>query len=637
MTRRGLIGALTAAALAVAAAGGVWWRHTESEREADRAASSQIARFARAWQQRSFTGAGLRFSGTTPAAVQAAFTATTAGLGSGPLTVTADSVRRKAESASGTLHVRWTLAGGVPWSYAVPVRVVAGTQGWAVALPTAGSPWHPEIGPADKLTATRTWGRRGDLLDRDGRPLMPLGKVYPVQLDPSRATPQVAAQLEGIVGEPAGSLVAKLKAAQKAGSKAPLPVITYRQTDFDRRKAALDALTGVVYPSRAQPLAKSRTFGQPLLGSFGPVSAELVASGKGRYTAGDYAGTSGLQGRYDETLGGTPGVRVTSSAHPDVPLFAKEAVPGRDVDTTLSPQVQDAAESAVRSTGAVPSALVAVDVKTGDVLASANSPALGFDRAVSGHYPPGSAFKIVTTYSLLSQGKVSPQTPVSCPQSFVVDGRRYKNYEGESLGQPDFTTDFAHSCNTAFVALSTKLGDDDLAKAATALGLTGWARTVGVGNAFDAAVPVNNGKTDKASAAIGQGRNVASPLALAVLAGNVARGSAIPPLVATDPRAAAADRTPTPLDGAVVAQLRELMGEVVSRGTATVLRGTPGGPVRGKTGTAEFGSKNPPQTHAWFVGYQGDVAFAVLVEEGKSGGSVAAPVARRFLSALNAG
>src|SRR4029079_11404568 len=160
------------------------------------------------------------------------------------------------------------------------------------------------------------------------------------------------------------------------------------------------------------------------------VSAELIAKSKGRYAAGDYAGVSGLQGQYDSVLGGTAGVQVTSSTDPDTPLFAKEAVPGKDVSTTLSPKAQDAAESAIASTGAVPSALVAVDVKTGDVLASANSPALGFDRAMTGHYPPGSSFKVATTLSLLSQGKVAPTTPVACPKTTVVDGRTYKNYEG---------------------------------------------------------------------------------------------------------------------------------------------------------------------------------------------------------------
>jgi cell division protein FtsI/penicillin-binding protein 2 len=623
--------------VAAAAGGGLWWKHTQAEKELDAAAKDEVTAFATAWAGRSFTKPGLLFTGTTSEVVQAEFTKATSGLGTGPVEVTADGVRRTGDRATATAHVAWTLAGGVAWRYDVPVtaeRAETGGSRWAITLPKGHSQWHPQLEGGATLTAARTWGQRGTLLDRDGQALTPIGKVYPVQIDPARATAATVRALEKIVDEPAGSLVAKLAAATKAGSKAPIPVITYRQSDFDERKDALDALKGVIYPAREQPLAKTRTFGQPLLGSFGAVSAEQIAKSKGRYAAGDYAGVSGLQGQYDAVLGGTAGVQVTSSAAPDTPLFAKDAVPGKDVATTLSPTVQEAAEGALASTGDVPSALVAVDVKTGDVLASANSPALGFDRALTGHYPPGSAFKIATSYALLSSGTVTPGTSVTCPKTFVVDGRSYKNFEGESLGTPYFTTDFAHSCNTAFVQLSTKLGDDDLATAAATLGLTGWAKTLGVANAFDASIPKNNGKTDKASAAIGQGRNVTSPLALAVLAGNVARGSAIAPALVTDPAADGADRAPKPLDAKVVGQLRTLMGEVVSQGTATVLKGTPGGTVRGKTGTAEFGTKNPPETHAWFVGYQGDVAFAVLVEKGASGGSVAAPVAKAFLTAL---
>ena len=638
MRTRAVVGAVTAGVLVAAAAGGgLWWRHTSAEREADRAASAQLTSFATAWSTRTFTTPGLRFAGSTPEAVAKAFTTATSGLGSGPVTAEADGIRRTGDRATGTVHVTWNLAGGVPWSYDVTVSATKAAQGWAISPPAKGTWWSPSIGANDRLVASRTWGDRGELLDGDGKPLAPIGKVYPVQIDPARATKDSVTKLEKLTDEPAGSLVKKLEAATKAGSKAPVPVITYRQADFDERQSALDALTGVIYPVREQPLAKSRTFAQPLLGSYGAVSAELVDKSKGRYAAGDLAGVSGLQGKYDAVLGGTPGVKVTSSAAPDTVLFEKAAVDGADVSTTLDEQVQDAAEAALKGTKDVPSALVAVDVKTGDVLASANSPALGFDRALTGRYPPGSSFKIATTYALLTGGKVTPGTSVDCAKTFVVDGRSYKNYEGESLGSPDFTTDFAHSCNTAFVALSTKLADDDLNKAADELGLTGWAKTLGVANAADADIPTPDGKTDKAAASIGQGRDVASPLAMAVLAANVARGSAIAPAIVTKPAPDGADRSPKPLDATVVGQLRTLMGEVVSQGTATVLRGTPGGQVRGKTGTAEFGTKNPPETHAWFVGYQGDVAFAVLVERGKSGGSVAAPVAKAFLTQLAGG
>jgi len=74
---------------------------------------------------------------------------------------------------------------------------------------------------------------------------------------------------------------------------------------------------------------------------------------------------------------------------------------------------------------------------------------------------------------------------------------------------------------------------------------------------------------------------------------------------------------------------------VVTNGTATrAMSSVPGGPVYGKTGTAEYGSGNPPATHAWFVGWQGPVAFALLVEQGKSGATDAAPIAKAFLENL---
>lgn len=634
MGKRTVTAVLVGVLVVAAAAGGLWWRHTAQEQERDDRARAAVRTFADAWQKREFDTTSLRFAGTTPADVDAAFTTATSGLGSGPVKVSVANLDRTGTTADAVLDVTWTLPGSVPWTYTTPVSVGETEDGWAVQPAATGTWWHPQLKAGDKLTATRTQGARGDLLDRNGEPLMPLGKVYPVQLDPSRATTETATALEKVVDEPKGSLVKKLEAAQKSGSKSPIPVITYRQADFDARRAQLDALKGVIYPARQQPLARTRTFGQPMLGSFGPVSAEVVEKSKGRYAAGDHAGLSGLQGQYDPVLAGTAGVTVTSSGSPDRPLFEKATTDGKDVQLTLDPAVQAAAEAALARTGDVPSALVALDVKTGDVLASANSPAFGIDRAITGHYPPGSAFKIATTYSLLTQQKVSPSTPVSCPRTVVVDGMSVKNYEGESLGSPDFATDFAHSCNTAFVQLADQLGDTDLRKAAAALGLgASWEKSLGGNGAFAGNVPANNGKTDKAAASIGQGRNTASPLSLAVMAGSVARGSFIPPALVTEP-AQEGSREPQPLDATVTGQLQDLMRRVVTEGTATTMKDTPGGPVHGKTGTAEFGTKNPPETHAWFVGYQGDVAFAVLVEKGKSGGSVAAPVAKDFLSRL---
>ena len=77
-----------------------------------------------------------------------------------------------------------------------------------------------------------------------------------------------------------------------------------------------------------------------------------------------------------------------------------------------------------------------------------------------------------------------------------------------------------------------------------------------------------------------------------------------------------------------------MMAEVTASGTGTAAAVAGKAPVSGKTGTAEFGNANPPATHAWFIGFQGDVAFAVLVEGGGVGGTVAAPVAGSFVAGL---
>ncbi|MEO7071298.1 MAG: penicillin-binding transpeptidase domain-containing protein, partial [Nostocoides sp.] len=493
------------------------------------------------------------------------------------------------------------------------------------------SPWVPGIKATDTVSLKRVWGTRGDLLDDAAKPLMPIGDVYPVALDPTRATPATASALETLTDQSKGSLVARLAAAVKAGSKGPIPVITYRQSDFDARRAQLDALKGVLYPRTQQPLAITRTFGQPVLGSFGDVTAEMVTKGKGRYAVGDRAGLSGLEGQYDTTLGGTPGLQVVSSTGRS--LFNVAAVNGTDVKTSLRPLVENAAQAAVAAAKGTPAASVAIDVPTGNVVAIADNPTSGFDRATTGRYPPGSTFKIITTYALLTGGKATPQTEVSCPKAVVIDGRSFHNFEGESLGTPTLDLNFAHSCNTAFIQMAEKLGDGDLSAAAKAFGIGGdWAQQFGVTAAYAGQSPTANGQTDKVAAAIGQARDLASPVGMAAVAASVARGSFIPPaLVQTD----GAARTASPLDAKAVGDIRTMMRLVVTTGTGSALRSAAGGPVYGKTGTAEYGTAVPPKNRVWFVGYQGNLAFAVMVEDGVSGGTVAAPIAKAFLDAVN--
>jgi cell division protein FtsI/penicillin-binding protein 2 len=183
-----------------------------------------------------------------------------------------------------------------------------------------------------------------------------------------------------------------------------------------------------------------------------------------------------------------------------------------------------------------------------------------------------------------------------------------------------FSVDFAQSCNTAFVSLAKRLPADALSRVA---------RDFGLGRTRAASVPPGTDAVERAAAMIGQARIVASPLAMAGVAATVADGRwRAPRLLPTDPH-----KSGPPLPEGELATLRTLMRNVVTSGTGTALAVVPG-EVAGKTGTAEFGGGNPPPTHAWFIAYRGDLAVAVLVEKGRSGGTVAAPIAQRFFGAL---
>jgi cell division protein FtsI/penicillin-binding protein 2 len=633
MRRRIIIASVVAGVVTVAAgAGGIAYLHHRDQVRLDGAARASADRFAAAWSHRTISNTTYSFRTTEQ--VVASFKRTTAGLGSGPVKVTVTSLTRDGDKAQGRLSVAWTVAEGSTWRYTMPLSLV-GHDSWTVVARDGASMWAPGLSPTAKLVASRTWGTRGDVLGRDGSPILSVAKVYDVAIDPARASAETVTALETIVKEPAGFLVAKLNAAKASGSKAPIFVITYREAAFTALRTELDALIGVVYPPREQPLAPSPTFARPLLGSYSAVTAEAIKNSKGLHVAGDYAGLSGLQGQYDGLLAGTPGVKVTASDKPDAPLFEKAAVNGVPMTLTLDAKIQSAAEAALAGSGTVPSSLVAVDVKTGDLLAVANSPSIGMNRALQGQYQPGSTLKVATTYSLLGKG-LTPSTPVTCPPTVMVDGRQMKNYENETFATAPFSKDFALSCNTAFIQLAATMGNSDVHDAAAALGIgSGWGKHLGIGGTFSGSVPVATSKTEKAATAFGQARTLVSPASLAVMVASVARGSYIEPALIRTPAVAGADRTPKALDAKVASELRGLMRLVVTEGTGTVLKSAAGGEVFGKTGTAEFGSANPPETRAWFVGWQGDVAFAVLVENGKSGGAVAAPIAKTFLDDLH--
>jgi cell division protein FtsI/penicillin-binding protein 2 len=306
--------------------------------------------------------------------------------------------------------------------------------------------------------------------------------------------------------------------------------------------------------------------------------------------------------------------------------------PGQTVRTSIDPTVQRAAEAALSG---VPrnAAMVAMRASTGQVLAVVSDPvSYSYDQALQGEYPPGSTFKVLTATALIQNG-LSPASAASCPPSLDIDGEVFHNAEGD---QPVQTVDqaFTESCNTAFIGLATAhLTAHDFTRAADLYGLQRIARP-GL-PAFDAYVPAPSGRTALAATAIGQAGVVFSPLGMATVAAAIDSGTVrAPGLVQGSPDD---DVAPQPLPAAVAGDLRLMMGHVVSTGTAAGT-GLPSA-THAKTGTAQYGTGAQLKIDAWLMGYDGDIAFAIVVQNsgGANGGPLDGPIIAAFLNALGSG
>ncbi|WP_424535801.1 penicillin-binding transpeptidase domain-containing protein [Sphaerisporangium viridialbum] len=339
----------------------------------------------------------------------------------------------------------------------------------------------------------------------------------------------------------------------------------------------------------------------------------------------------GLKAEYGPRLKGKPSARVeiVKGGRPLKTVATGKAVSGSSIRTTIDLRVHQAGAAALEGVSK-PASLVALRPSTGEVLAVVNRPG-GFNRALLGKYPPGSTFKVVTASALVAGG-VAPDDTVECPPEQTIGGFAFHNAEFHDYGRLSFRDAFAHSCNTTFGSMSVDdLGGSRLAEVARSFGF-GAPITPGV-PAVRAEFPDPHDDTDLASAAIGQGRVLASPLNMATVAAAIADGTWRQPRLVPPSLVPAGGAAPRRLEPAVVSALRKLMPAVVSEGTASAVAFPPG--TAGKTGTAEFGSGDEPPTHSWFIGYQGDLAFAVIVEGGGTGAAVAAPIASRFLAGLS--
>ena len=421
--------------------------------------------------------------------------------------------------------------------------------------------------------------------------------------------------------------------------------------------------------------------------TFGYVSEindeELKEKKADGYKSGDIIGKFGLEKIYDVYVRGEDGgdqVEVDVSGKPVKRLGRKVPVPGDDLVLTIDKDLQTAAEKAVDDRLAAIHASAAADVvlnpKTGEVLAMVSRPA--FDpnlfahgisskdwaklnnnpfhpmdnKTISGEYPPGATFKIVTGTAALTEGKVAPEEKIfdSGHHWIIPKG----NAEGEALGWINFQEALAHSDNVYFYEMGNRLGIDLLEKYARMFGL---GQRTGIDLPYEAKGLVANREYKKKNfedgdwylsetfdAAIGQGFNLVTPLQAAMVMGEIAAdGKRYKPHLVSRIQTQDGDvikefqpelLSELQVPANVIKLVQEGLHDVTKFGTAaSTFRGFPVD-IAGKTGTAE---NSQGRDHGWFVAYgpfdNPNIVVAVIVEQGGFGSQSAVPIGREILEA----
>jgi penicillin-binding protein 2 len=544
---------------------------------------------------------------------------------------------------------------------------------------------------------------RGEVLDREGRVI--------ATWRPSRALRAIPndlgdrARTFAALGQLLGTSGAELDA--RAGPSTGLarfrPVTLVEDLDWDRLARVEShgyALPGIETFGKPRRFYPGGTLAAHLLGTLGEIQASQL--GQERYAAyrqGEVIGQTGLEARYESHLRGGFGRRdvVVDAAGREIEKLRElpPALGGRVV-LALDRDLQEQAEAGFRDTaeGEAPrmGAAVAIDVRTGDVLAMTSYPTYDpnvfssridrdtwrsltddewkplRNRAIQNHYPPGSTHKAVMAAAALQERVIDTSTRVYCPGHYYFGGRRFACWKKEGHGSVDVIQALQRSCDVFFYTVGVQLGIDRIAKHAASLGL-GDVTGIDLPGEAPGIVPSSEWKLrrfkekwypgETVSASIGQSYNLYTPLQLAVSYAAIASGGQVmkPRLLLrledrdgkTVQVFAPELRETSTVSPENLAIVREGLTAVVELPGGTGGRArVPGVRVAGKTGTVQVVSLSRVQglkelqipirfrDHAWFAAFAPadapEIAVAVFVEHGLHGSSAAAPIAQRILA-----
>jgi peptidoglycan glycosyltransferase len=392
---------------------------------------------------------------------------------------------------------------------------------------------------------------------------------------------------------------------------------------------------------------------------------------------------TGIEKTEDKFLSGSdPQLTV----HNLIDLVTGKPRRGATVQLTINSAAQTAAYNALKETG-LPSGAVALDPKTGAVLALASYPTFNpnkyatfnsaqlkradnrylndpaqplLNRAINQTFPPGSTFKVVTSSTAFSTGKYNPQTRVYAPTNLKLPGTTKELINFDNLpcdngsnptgnGKVPFIYAFTVSCNTVFGNLGMQLGDNAIRQQAVKFGMNDANLRIPLPVSASSYPPIpGNDPALTAYSAIGQYSDQVTPLQEAMFSAAIANnGTLMTPYMVQ--KVTAPDLTPletaqpTPLgqtvSPSVAANVSQMMVDVVKQpyGTAHNTAFLPNIAIAAKTGTAQNGANNTGLDDAVFTCFapvsNPQIAVGVIVKGGGLGADASAPIAVKIIQA----
>ena len=558
--------------------------------------------------------------------------------------------------------------------------------------------YYHTLAEANRISVLPVVPNRGLILDRHGEVLAANYSAYTLEITPSKVgnVERAIDELATVIDVSARDRRRFKKLQEESRNFESLPIRT-RLTDEEIARFAVNRFRFPGFeikarPFRSYPLGEVASHAIGYIGRINDADLKRI-EGAGlapNYKGTDHIGKLGIEGAYESELHGITGseqVEIDAGGRAIRSLARSEPQSGNNLVVTLDLQLQRVAEEAFQD---YRGALVALDPKTGEVLALVSKP--GFDpnlfvdgidpqnwdalnnspdkplnnRALRGQYPPGSTIKPFMALAALEFKKRTPEFAISDPGFFTLAGvaHRYRDWKKEGHGVVNLHKSIVVSCDTYYYGLAVDLGVDAIGSYLTRFGL-GHKTGIDIDGELQGLAPSQEWKWhrfkqkwyvgDTVSVGIGQGYILATPLQLAAMTATLANGGTpvFPRLLKAVQDARTQEIRPVAHRlGEPVAIKPEHLNLVKS---AMVAVTSPGGTaakagagasytIAGKTGTAQVvglkqGEKydasklrEEHRDHALFIAFapadDPKLAMALLVENGGSGSGTAAPIAR---------